>query len=668
MVGAVKQVAPFGAWPSPFGAELIAAGSVRLGQIKVVGESLYWSEGRAAEGGRNVVVERGADGRCTDRVPAPFDARTRVHEYGGLAFAAGADGDLFFSHDADQRLYRVGRGGTPEPVTAASGRRFADLAIDARRQRLIVVREDHASVAGDRREAVNTLVAVDLASGAETVLASGHDFYSSPRLSPDGARLAWLTWDHPNMPWQSTELWLAELDAAGLPARPRRVAGGKCESIFQPEWSPAGELHFVSDRSGWWNLCRERAGAVQALQPMAAEFGQPQWLFGMSMYGFEPGGGIVCCFRRNGRSELARIDGDGTFCTLDTPFSVIGDLHAGAGFVAFVGASPTAAQAVVRIELGSAGATLASDAIEVVRRCSESPVALEDIAVAEPIEFPSEDGAVAHAFYYPPMNGDWTGPVTQKPPLLVLSHGGPTGATTAELRPGLQYWTSRGFAVVDVDYGGSSGYGRAYRERLDGQWGIVDVDDVVAAARFLVDRGDVDGDRVAIRGSSAGGFTTLAALTFRSFFKAGASHYGISNLESLARDTHKFESRYLDSLIGPWPERADLYRARSPIHFTAQLSSALILLQGSDDKAVPPDQAETMYRAVRDRGLPVAYLLFEGEQHGFRKAATIRRALEAELVFYGRVFGFAPAGAIEPVTIDNLPLEGAAAVAAAGPP
>ena len=668
MVGAVKQVAPFGAWPSPFGAELIAAGSVRLGQIKVVGESLYWSEGRAAEGGRNVVVERGADGRCTDRVPAPFDARTRVHEYGGLAFAAGADGELFFSHDADQRLYRVGRGGTPEPVTAASGRRFADLAIDARRQRLIAVREDHATVAGHRSEAVNTVVAVDLASGTETVLASGHDFYSSPRLSPDGARLAWLTWDHPRMPWQGTELWLAELDAAGLPTRPRRVAGGERESIFQPEWSPAGELHFVSDRSGWWNLYGERAGAVRALQPMAAEFGQPQWLFGMSMYGFEPGGDIVCCFRRNGASALARIDGDDTFRALDTPFSVIGDLHVGAGFVAFVGASPTAAQAVVRIDLGGASATLASDAVEVVRRSIEISVALEDIAVAEPIEFPSEDGAVAHAFFYPPMNGGWTGPATQKPPLLVLSHGGPTGATTAELRLGLQYWTSRGFAVVDVDYGGSSGYGRAYRERLDGQWGIVDVDDVVAAARFLVDRGDVDGDRVAIRGSSAGGFTTLAALTFRSFFKAGASHYGISNLESLARDTHKFESRYLDSLIGPWPERADLYRARSPIHFTAQLSSALILLQGSDDKAVPPDQAETMYRAVRDRGLPVAYLLFEGEQHGFRKAATIRRALEAELVFYGRVFGFAPAGTIEPVTIDNLPPEEATAVASAGPP
>ncbi|MEO7056400.1 MAG: prolyl oligopeptidase family serine peptidase [Caldimonas sp.] len=668
MAGALKQVAPFGAWPSPFGAELIAAGSVRLGQVKVSGQSIYWSEGRAADGGRNVVVERDAGGRCTDRVPAPFDARTRVHEYGGLAFAAGADGELFFSHDADQRLYRVSRGGTPVPVTAASGRRFADIEIDAGRHRLIAIREDHAGVTDPTSEAVNTLVAVDLASGAETVLASGHDFFSSPRLSPDGTRLAWLTWDHPRMPWQGSELWLAELDANGLPVRPRRVAGGERESIFQPEWSPTGELHFVSDRSGWWNLYRQRAGAVQALHPMAAEFGQPQWLFGMSMYGFEPGGDIVCSYRRDGGSALARIDGDDTLHSLDIPFNVIGDLHVGAGFVAFVGASPTAAPAVVRIALDSAGATLASDAIEVVRRSSEITVAPEDVAVAEPITFPSENGAVAHAFFYAPTNGGWTGPAAKKPPLLVVSHGGPTSATTAELRLGLQYWTSRGFAVVDVDYGGSSGYGRAYRERLDGQWGVVDVDDVVAAARFLVSRGDVDGDRVAIRGSSAGGFTTLAALTFRSFFKAGASHYGISDLESLARDTHKFESRYLDSLIGPWPERADIYRARSPIHFTTQLSSALILLQGSDDKAVPPDQAETLYRAVRDRGLPVAYLLFEGEQHGFRKAATIRRALEAELFFYGRVFGFAPAGRLEPVTIDNLPSPGAAGVVAAGPP
>jgi dipeptidyl aminopeptidase/acylaminoacyl peptidase len=382
---------------------------------------------------------------------------------------------------------------------------------------------------------------------------------------------------------------------------------------------------------------------------MQAEFGQPQWVFGLSMYGFAGDGSIVCAYEQHGRAHLGRLDGrSGAFTEIETPFCSIRDLHVGDGWVAFFGASETEVESVLRLELGSGR-------VQVLRRASEVAIDPADVSVAEAISFPSDDGRTAHAFFYPPRNGAWTGPAGERPPLLVVSHGGPTGATSAAFALGRQFWTTRGFAVVDVNYGGSSGYGRAYRELLDGRWGVVDVDDVVAAARFLVERGDVDAERLAIRGASAGGFTTLAALTFRRFFHAGASHYGICDLEALARDTHKFESRYLDSLIGPYPERADLYRERSPVHYPERLSSALILLQGAEDKAVPPSQAEAMFEAVRAKGLPVAYLLFEGEQHGFRQARNIRRALEAELAFYGRVFGFTPADAIEPITIENLP-------------
>jgi dipeptidyl aminopeptidase/acylaminoacyl peptidase len=639
-----KRQAPFGSWPSSLGAELLAAATIRFGQIALAGGRVFWSESRPGEGGRSVVVEGDEAGPCVDRNPASFDARTRVHEYGGGAFTVAGDGELFFCHDADQRIYRARSVELPRAVTAPGERRFADLLVDATRGRLIAVREEH----GSAREAVNSLVAIDLASGAETVLAAGHDFFSSPRLSHDGTRLAWLTWDHPRMPWQGSELWVAALDGDGLAHDPRRVAGGHDESVGEPRWSPRDELHFVCDRSGWWNLYRERSDRIEALQPMQAEFGEPHWVFGQAMYGFEPDGAIVCVFLRGGRSQLARIAARGdAFRELATPFCAIRNLRVGAGFVAAIAASESEVEAIVRLDL-------ASGAWRVLRRSSEIALAADDVSVAEAIAFPSRDGAISHAFFYRPRHRSFTGPPGARPPLLVVSHGGPTGATTPALSLARQFWTSRGFAVVDVNYGGSTGYGRAYRERLDGQWGVVDVDDVVDAARFLVERGDVDGARLAIRGGSAGGFTTLAALTFRSVFQAGASHFGVSDLETLARDTHKFESRYLDSLIGPWPERADLYRARSPIHFAERLTSALILLQGAEDKAVPPSQAETMYRAVRAKGLPVAYLLFDDEQHGFRRAATIRRAFEAELWFYGRIFGFVPAGAIEPVAIDNL--------------
>ena len=639
------NVAPYGSWACELSAERLAEASIRFGQIAISGDVIFCSEGRPAERGRNVIVECDTAGRCHDLNAAPFDARTRAHEYGGGAFVVSAEAEVFFCNDRDQRIWRMRQGLAPRPVTKGGAFRYADAVIDPARGRLVAVREDHSAPG----EAVNTIVAIDLGSGAETVLASGHDFFSNPRLSPDGEQLAWLSWDHPRMPWQGNDLWVARCDGGGGLTAARHVAGGAHESIFQPEWSPSGILHFASDRSGWWNLYREHAGRIEPLYPMAAEFGAPQWQFAMSMYGFEPDGRIVCLFEQGGRSHLARLGPDGAgFTAVDTPYCSIRELHVGAGFVACFASGPREVESLVRIDL----ATLAPRPL---RRSSEIAFAAAEVSAAEAIEFPTEGGATAHAFFYAPKNTRFAGEAGTRPPLLVISHGGPTGATHAALRPGLQYWTQRGFAVVDVNYGGSAGYGRAYRERLDGAWGIVDVDDVVNAARFLAARGDVDPHRLAIRGASAGGFTTLAALAFRDFFHAGASHFGVSDLEALARDTHKFESRYLESLIGPYPARADRYHERSPVNFPERLSSALILFQGAEDKAVPPSQAEAMFEAVRAKGLPVAYLLFEGEQHGFRQARHIRRALEAELAFYGRIFGFDPADTIEPVAIENLP-------------
>jgi dipeptidyl aminopeptidase/acylaminoacyl peptidase len=521
--------------------------------------------------------------------------------------------------------------------------------MDRRRNRIICVREDHTA---SDREAVNTIVAIRLDGDedAGTVLVSGNDFYSSPRLSPldGGTRLAWLTWNHPNMPWDGTELWVAELAADGSLGRAERVAGGSDESIFQPEWSPDGDLHFVSDRTGWWNLYRWRAGRAEPLCPMEAEFGRPAWLFGGSTYAFESAERIVCAYIERGMSRLASLDTRTLKLEpIETLYTDIARVQAQPGHVLFIGGSPTEPFSVVRLDL-------ATRRHEVLRRSDN--VTVDDGYLSQPlaIEFPTENGLTAHAFFYPPHNRDYAAPPGEKPPLLVMSHGGPTSAVSTTLNLGIQYWASRGIAVLDVNYGGSTGYGRAYRERLKGQWGIVDVDDCVNAARYLVARGEVDGNRVAIRGGSAGGYTTLAALTFRDFFKAGASHFGVSDLEALAKDTHKFESRYLDGLVGPYPERRDLYVERSPIHFTHRLSSALILFQGLEDAVVPPAQSEKMFEAVRAKELPVAYLAFEGEQHGFRRAENIKRTLDAELYFYSKVFRFDLADPVEPVHIENL--------------
>ena len=638
------KVLPYGSWKSPLTSDLIVAAAIKLGQIALDGEDVFWTEMRPAEGGRYVVVSRSPDGRTADVTPPPFNARTRVHEYGGGA-AIVADGTIYFSNWEDQRIYRQDPGDRPWPITPEGSLRYADGVVDRRHGRLVCVREDH-TVAG---EPVNTLVGFDLdGGGAAHVLVSGNDFYASPRISPDGLQLAWLTWNHPNMPWDGTELWVGQLRADGSLGGTERVAGGVDESIFQPEWSPDGVLYFVSDRTGWWNLYRWRDGRVEPVVEMEAEFGRPQWLFGMSTYAFASAGRIICAYTNQGAWRLASLDiATGGLDLIETPYTEIEYVRAAPGRAVFLAGSPAEPTSVVQLDL-------ATGQLDVLRRASQVAVAPGYLSPPRAIEFPTEDGLTAHAFFYAPRNVDYVAPPGERPPLLVLSHGGPTSARFGTLDPEIQYWTSRGIAVLDVNYGGSTGYGRAYRQRLEGQWGVVDVNDCVNGARYLAGRGEVDGDRLIIRGGSAGGYTTLCALTFRDAFKAGASYYGVSDLEAMTRETHKFESRYLDRLVGPYPERKDLYRERSPVHFTDQLSCPVIFFQGLEDQVVPPNQAESMVEALRTRGLPVAYVPFEGEQHGFRRAENIKRAFDAELYFYSQVFGFELANPVEPVPIENL--------------
>ncbi len=641
----MKQIKSYGSWKSPITSDLIVAGTVGLGDIALDGEDTYWIESRPSEGGRSVIVRRTPDGIVTDVTPPGFNARTTVHEYGGGAYIVDA-GTVYFSNFAEQRLYRQQPGEAPQPITSTEKMRFADGVIDHHRNLIYCVREDHTA---GGRDAINTLVKINLAGDiAGEVIVSGNDFYSSPRLSPDGKRLAWLTWNHPNMPWDGTELWVGQLDEDGHIASAVLVAGGKQESIFQPEWSPGGVLHFVSDLTGWWNLYRFCDGRIEPLCEKDAEFGTPQWVFRMSAYAFESERHIICAFCEQGTWHLATLDTTTSKLEpIEIPHTEIASLRVAAGRAVFCGGSPTEPLSIVSLDLTTREQ-------RILRQSSAIEIDKGYLSIPRAIEFPTENELTAHAFFYPPASRDYLAPAGERPPLIVISHGGPTSASTTTLKLNIQYWTSRGLGVLDVNYGGSTGYGTGYRRRLNGQWGVVDVDDCINGARYLVERAEADGERLIIRGGSAGGYTTLAALTFRDVFKAGASYYGISDIELLEQDCHKFESRYNDSLIGPYPERKDLYRARSPIHFTDRLSCPIILFQGLDDKVVPPNQAKMMFEAALRKGLPVAYVAFEGEQHGFRKAENIKRSLDGELYFYSKVFGFELAEPVEPVKIENL--------------
>ncbi|HYX50548.1 MAG TPA: S9 family peptidase, partial [Ktedonobacteraceae bacterium] len=634
-----------GSWKSPVSSDLIASGSIKFDQVVLDGSDIYWIERRPAEKGRYVIVRRTPDGNRSDMLLPPFNARTSVHEYGGGSFTV-SDGTIYFSNFSDQQVYRLMLNSIPGPITFTEQMRYADYVIDHQRNRIICTREDHTF---SDLEPTNTLASISMdGSGDSQILVSGNDFYSSPRLSPDGSYLAWLTWVHPKMPWDGTELWIGKFGEDGSIVEPHCIAGGIYESIFQPEWSPNGDLHFVSDRTGWWNLYRWQDGNAVALYELEAEFGVPQWVFGCSTYAFVSPHDIVCSYIKQGTAYLGHLDtATGKLDRIDSPYSRIEWLQASPEHAVFVCSSPTQSLAVVKLDLDTYST-------EVLRQSSEARIDIDYLSIAQPIEFPTEHGLIAHAFFYPPKNRDYKAPADELPPLLVESHGGPTGMAYSELDLAIQYWTSRGIAILDVNYGGSTGYGRTYRQRLEGQWGIVDVDDCVNGARYLVEQKLVDGNRLAITGGSAGGFTTLCTLTFRNIFKAGASHYGISDLEALVKDGHKFESHYEHSMIGPYPERRDLYHARSPINFVNHLSCPIIFFQGLEDKVVPPNQAEMMVAALRAKKLPVAYITFEGEQHGFRQAKNIKRALDAELYFYSRVFKFTPADALEFVHIENL--------------
>jgi dipeptidyl aminopeptidase/acylaminoacyl peptidase len=645
---------PYGSWPTPITSELVTAAAVRLGEVRVDGADVVWAEGRPAEGGRTQLVRRAPGGATADLLPDGRNARTAVHEYGGAAWWV-RDGVVWFTDWADQRLYRLAPGGEPEPVTPEPANpradRYADGEVAPDGATIVCVRERHTgpSAADVRNEVVR--LAADAVSEPE-VLVSGPDFVAAPRLSPDGTTLAWLQWDHPSMPWDDTQLVVRDLESGEETV----VAGGPGESVLDPRFEPDGSLLFLSDRTDWWNLYRWTPGAdIVPVVRLDAEIGEPAWAFGSARYVRLDDGRVVFARWHEGRDGLAVRQTDGTLVDLELPFSAIAAVRAtGPDAVVVVAGSPTAELGVHRVEI-------TTSAVETLRPPRDLGLEPAQISVPEHITFDSVDGSGAprraHAQFYPPASADWCGPEGELPPLLVQIHGGPTGAATPVLSTSVQYWTSRGFAVVDVNYGGSTGYGRAYRQELLGEWGVIDVADCLAAARRLADQERADGERLCIRGGSAGGFTTLAALARDDTpFAAGADHFGVADLEALAAETHKFESRYLDRLVGPYPQARDVYVERSPIHHVERFTRPLIVLQGAEDEVVPPNQSEMIVDALRARGTPVAYLLFEGEQHGFRRAENIRRALDSELSFYAQVLGFElpPEEGIEPVPIENL--------------
>jgi dipeptidyl aminopeptidase/acylaminoacyl peptidase len=657
----VATVAPYGSWRSPIAPAVVASGGRRLGGATLAADgAVWWAEGRPEEGGRSALMRRAAGGEPEEVTPAGANVRTRVHEYGGGAWKLLGPELAVYVDFADQRLYRLELGGEPVAITAEpeepAGLRYADFELTPDGKTLFCVREVHDGAP----EPENQIVMLPLdGSKPPEVVEAGRDFYSYPRVSPDGLWLAFTCWDHPNMPWDETELWVTPAHEPG-PARP--LAAGKGESVFAPAWDSQDRLRFVSDRDGWWNLYRTVAdlGApdadrdlppVEQLSAEQADLGHPQWVFGMQTHAELDDGTIVVIRTEAATEQLFALDaGGGALRDLGLPFTSFGapKLSTRGGRVAFAAASPASEPEIVVLDV-------ASGEIETIRAAAEETIDPGLVSAPRAIEFPTSigDGDTAHAFYYPPANADFAGPEDERPPLIVVSHGGPTAHETPALDREFLFWTSRGFGVVDVNYRGSSGYGRAYREKLKGTWGIVDTEDCVAAATFLAETGEVDGKRLAIRGGSAGGYATLCALVFHDEFAAGASYYGVADTETLARDTHKFESRYLDGLIGPYPERADLYRERSPIHFVERLSAPVILFQGLEDEIVPPNQAEAMIAAMAANGIPHAYLAFEGEQHGFRKSETEIRCLEAELYFYGKILGFDPADELQPVEIES---------------
>ena len=637
-----KQHAPCGTWESPLTADAMTKGTVGLGDVSGDGDTLYWLESRPEEQGRSVLVRRLPDGSLQDMTPSPANVGSRVHEYGGGAYTV-RDGRIVFSDKTDNTVWLIATDGTSRKIAAAAGCRYADFRFVPGTDTVVCVREDHRGRSALDPEASIVLLDTTAAPSEGVVLASGADFYASPRPSPDGQRIAFLSWTHPDMPWDATQLHTARLLPSGLTDIATVAGADQREAVVQPEWSPAGTLHFCTDRSGWWNI--RRVGGGGTTESVTAvpdgEIGGPLWNFGQRYFTFLPDGGIVAALSRGGRVHAVAID-NGEIRDLSLPPVQ----HCPVALRDSVG---KIALAYVSAAANGPAAVCLSQAV--IRASGPALLAAGDVSVAQAISFTTADNEPAYGFYYAPANRRFAPLTSERPPLVVMIHGGPTSMARAGFSLSVQWWTTRGFAVADVNYRGSTGFGRPYRRKLDGNWGVADVEDCVAASAYLVAEGKVDPARIAIRGGSAGGFTALAALTASSVFKAGASLYGIGDLMLLAKETHKFESRYMDRLVGPLPESAAVYAQRSPIEHLERMTAGAIFFQGLDDKVVPPSQAATMVAAMRKRGLPVAHYEFEGEGHGFRRAATLRRVLDLELGFYGRLFGFEPPGLSEAVEI-----------------
>lgn len=658
-----KQISDYGCWPSPISSQLLTQGINKLSEPQLDGYNCYWLASRPEEKGRTAIMCQTPTDEQYDITPTSINVRTRIHEYGGGCYLV-EDNIAYFINNDDQRIYQLSIGSqeAPTPLTPKGQYRYADFCIDHERQQLISVCEIHK----ENAEPENCIIAVKLdgsSTAAFNVLAFGNDFYSNPRVSPDGAHLSWLTWHHPHMPWDNSECWIAEISNFGLLKKHQKVAGGiddgsRQESIFQPQWSPTGELFFVSDRNQWWNVYRYNVTTktVSSVLETTAEFATPQWVFGMSTYGFLNSFTLFCCYTESGEWQTMTIDTmTGKMSELDLPYTTIEAINCNdeKDTAVFIANTHTALPSIIQWH---------NHQLTILTNSGELALDSMEISTPENIIFKNNQQQDVYGFYYPPHNQHYDDTSEALPPLLVMCHGGPTGSSSTALNLKIQYWTNRGFAVFDINYSGSTGYGRDYRDRLKGQWGVLDVDDICAGADHLVQTGKVDPDRVAVRGSSAGGYSVLAALTFRDSFKAGASLYGIGDLESLVADTHKFESRYVDLLVDSYPADKSIYRARSPLHHVDQLNCPVIFLQGLDDKVVPPNQAEVMVEALAAKQIPVAHVTFEGEGHGFRQADNIRYSLDVEYAFYAAIFKFDVATPLIPVpfvsqTIDKATKE-----------
>ncbi len=636
LIWAMAMVAPFGSWESPITTDLMVEEAIGFSEMHADKDALYWTEMHPKAKGRVALVRYA----CGEETPLAQDVsiRSRVHEYGGGAFCTDK-GQVIFSNDADRQLYIFQEEGKYKQITDTEDWRFADGCGP------IWVGEKHGE------EVQNCLVRVD--GGGVTVIASGHDFYSSPRLSSDGKQLAYITWDFPNMQWDSSTLWLANVAEDGSLHDAQIISGGPNESICQVQWSPEGVLHFVSDKTGFWNLYRLEGNTSVNLCPMEAEFGLPAWIFGRPTYAFLSNGKIVCSYTVKGVDHLGLLDPENkTLQDLEQPFTSIHNLVSFQDKVYFFAGSPTLPNGIICYDPKV-------NAFTTLKQSFVLPITEEWISKGELIEYPTFDGKIGYGFYYPPKNPNFKAPEGELPPLVVKIHGGPTARSYTQFILGVQYWTSRGFAFVDVNYGGSTGFGREYFKRLEGNWGIVDVQDSVSIAQTLVGQGLADPKRLLIRGGSAGGYTTLAAMALHDVFAAGTSYYGVGDLELLYEDTHKFEAKYTDLLVAPYPEQVDLIRERSPVHHVDKLSAPILLLQGTEDKIVPPNQSETMFEALKKKGIPTGMILFEGEGHGFRQAPNIKRAFDAELYFYSKILGFTlpEPFKIAPVEIIGLEVE-----------